>query len=122
MANEAGVQKESSPLKGYIIVGFMCLILVGFFTSIYKFRLGAIEHNIPVRDISDLFYILIASLINLVRIPFLTSFRLLDRFLITSSPVRSSSRSRPSNCLTRNSESKKARSKAKMRSFTPLLS
>jgi hypothetical protein len=59
-------QKEGSSVKGYIIGTTMVLVLVGFFKSIYQFRIGALKHNIPVRDINDTYYIILASIINLV--------------------------------------------------------
>jgi hypothetical protein len=69
MAIKAEVkQKEGASVKGYIVGTGMILVLVGFFKSIYQFRIGALKHNIPVRDIGDIYYIIIASIINLVSV------------------------------------------------------
>ena len=55
-----------SPTKKYVILFAMGLMFYGYSISIYKFRVGAEKENVPTRSLSDLWYILFASLINLV--------------------------------------------------------
>ena len=60
---------QQSQTKKWLIITFMCVMVYGFTKSIYNFRIAADAENIPTRDLTDLWYILAASLINLVKSP-----------------------------------------------------
>lgn len=60
------VVAQKSGTKQFLIVAFLLLIAYGFTMSMYNFRVEAEKDGIPMRDISDMWYIVIASLINLV--------------------------------------------------------
>lgn len=64
---ESSSQRKENPTKKYLIIGFLSIMVYGFVLSIYNFRIAAAKENIPVRAMSDLWYILLASLLNLVR-------------------------------------------------------
>jgi len=57
---------KESPTKQLAIIGFLSIMVYGYFNSFYNFRVGAKKENLKVREISDMWYIVIASLINLV--------------------------------------------------------
>jgi hypothetical protein len=63
-------KRQESSTKKYVILFAMGLMLYGYSTSIYKFRLGAEKENVPTRSLSDLWFIALASLINLVSLKF----------------------------------------------------
>ena len=56
-------------ISGYLKLGiwlFVAWVYFGFFKSLFAFRDVASRINLKVRDSSDLFYIVILALINLV--------------------------------------------------------
>lgn len=65
--------QPSSPTKKVLSFGFVGLLIYGYTKSIVNFRQNVPE-DVPTRAVNDIWYIIAASLINLVRALVDTSF------------------------------------------------
>lgn len=78
---------QAKGLKKYLIIAVLVFLIIGFIKSLRDFRLEAKKYDLKLRDMSDLWWIGLFSLVNLVRAGHQHSdrFRASGQFSITSS-------------------------------------